>query len=95
MDIEQLKLILETVKGAGDAALTIVGVALGKDLLLSLVGYSALFYGIKSAASVITILIHDNAFKARLMEEIDTSVYLTPAEENRLIELIRKGKAKA
>lgn len=93
MDIEQLKIVLETVKGVGDSTLTVVGLWLARDFVITLLGYGVAIFGIKKAAELLTQLVCKTAFHHRLMDEIGTSIYLNDEEQREIIELIRKGKA--
>lgn len=92
MDIEQLKLVLETVKGVGDSTLTVIAIWLARDFILTLMGYGVGVFLIKKTAEVLTNLICLSGFHKQLMNEIGSSVYLDAADQEKIIQLVRKGK---
>lgn len=92
MDIEQLKLILETVKGVGDSALTVTAIWMARDFVLALLGYGLGFYVVTRIYRVLIGLVDKDRFTEALAAEINTCAPLAPHERRQILELIRKGK---
>jgi hypothetical protein len=96
MDIEQLKLVISAVENVSGNALTVTGLWLGKDLLLSLVGYSLAGYAVYRLIGIVGMIAQyltaRSEFEGQLMAEIGAAAYLDASDKRRVVELIRLGK---
>ncbi len=68
MDIEQLKLILETVSGLGDGALTIALFWVGKHFLSMLLGYALFFFIVCKLFNLLLSFVTDCSVKSELTD---------------------------
>jgi|GEM_PF-3168688 len=89
MDIEQLKLILETLAAAGDGAMTFALLWLAKEFLI---GLGCLVGFVWLANSGLRIVAH-NARWERIANEANTTLPLSKYDTNAICDLIRKGRA--
>ena len=91
MDLDQLKLILQTVQGVSNGALTFAILWLVKDILLTGVGYIFGVFVVKKIFEAITMGITRTQLHKMLMTEIGANVYLDDGDQKRVVELVRKG----
>ena len=93
MDIEQLKLILETFKGVQADTITLIIIW----IIYGALKFAGIMFFIGWIIVKVVALIRDammqGAFMQNLMKEIGASGWLLPSEQNRILELVKKGKS--
>lgn len=94
MDLEQLKLILETLKSVGSDAKWLVILYFSKEFAGTLIGYALAFTGIFLAAKTIRHGINSATFGGNVMQALgyDRDDTTSTTKTNLVLDLIRRLK---
>lgn len=93
MDIEQLKLILETLNAASADAQNLVLLYFGFELLRFVLGLSLLAGTVVTLYKIVLFVNRKDTFEADVMAALNISTYMGRAEKRRAIRWMVAGKA--
>lgn len=65
---------------------------LAKEVVVSVIGYGVGLYALYKGFDIVKWLVAHFSFQRVLMDEIGTSVYLSPEEQQQIVRLVKLGK---
>ena len=92
MDIEQLKLILEALQGAGQTSVLLAMIWLFRPYVGMVLGTAFGFYAMNKVIKLILQVVRWNEVERIIKRELGISGCLVDSEIKQIVDTIRKGK---
>jgi len=92
MNIDGLKLILETIQAAGEGAYSIALFYFGYQLIKFILTGGLVFFGLLSAGKLIKEAIISNSFKWKIADLFGIKYFINEAEKKAIIKWIAENK---
>lgn len=92
MNVEELRLILETVSGVTDGAMVVAILWAAKGYFTFTVGMGVLVFALVKAVTLLQRLINGIGVNQQIMDELETYGGLNRSERNKAMLWLRKGK---